>query len=190
MAVKKPSLCQTPRLCLIIVKRFLAGFPAGPQCKEMNRPKRETKQDLLERIGLLTEALQRERADAANGRRRAALDREQAAAAAKTVVITDLLPLLDNLERAFDSVPEQLETDNWVKGVLYIRQQLQAYLQALELQPVPTVGLEFDPATMEAVETVTDKSRASGHVATEVAKGYLYQGQVLRPAQVKVVNND
>ncbi|MYB40534.1 nucleotide exchange factor GrpE [Candidatus Saccharibacteria bacterium] len=156
----------------------------------MNKPKRETKQELLERIGLLTEALQRERADAENGRRRAALDREQASAAARTTVVTDLLPLLDNLERAFGSVPAQLEADNWVKGVLYIRQQLQTYLQALDLIPVPAAGQQFDPATMEAVETVTDKSQPSGLVAAEIVKGYLYQGQILRPAQVKVVKND
>ena len=98
--------------------------------------------------------------------------------------------MLDNLERAFDSAPEQLEADNWVKGVLYIRQQLQAYFQDLDLRPVPAAGLEFDPATMEAVETVVDKSRPSGLVAAEVAKGYLYRGQILRPAQVKVIKND
>ena len=144
----------------------------------------------MDRIGLLTEALQRERADAENGRRRAALDREQAASTAKTAVIADLLPLLDNLDRAFGSVPAQLETDNWVKGVLYIRQQLQTILQALDLHPVPTAGQQFDPATMEAVETVSDKSQPSGVVAAEVVKGYLYQGQILRPAQVKVVKND
>ncbi|MXW07625.1 MAG: nucleotide exchange factor GrpE, partial [Gammaproteobacteria bacterium] len=56
--------------------------------------------------------------------------------------------------------------------------------------PVPAAGQQVDPATMEAVETVTDKAQPSGLVAAEIVKGYLYQGQILRPAQVKVVKND
>ena len=138
----------------------------------------------------MTAALQRSAADLENNRRRTAIDRDQAASGARTEVVVSLLPLLDNLERAFESAPAELAEDNWVRGVLGIRQQLRQYLDDLQLQSILPVGAEFDPATMEAVETVIDSSKKSGTVAAEVVKGYLYRGQVLRPAQVKVIQGE
>ena len=152
--------------------------------------KKETKKDLLEKISKLTAALQLERADAENSRKRFRMERLRLIDFTQAEAVTNLLPLLDNLERAFVAVPDNLRTDNWVKGVLYIEQQLQHYLKDLNLQPIATVGRQFDPLHMEAVATVVDKSQKSGTVLTEVLKGYTYKDQVLRPAQVKVVQND
>ena len=148
-----------------------------------------TKKELLARIEQLTAALQQERADAVNLRQRLAQERLQLTETVRTVVIGDLLPLLDNLQRAFSAVPDDLRAQNWVKGVLYIDQQLAAYLKDLELKPIQVVGKEFDPDIMEAVATVKDSKRPDGLVLEEVLKGYYYKDEILRPAQVKVVGN-
>lgn len=155
-----------------------------------NQKGRMTKQDLLDRADQLLDALQRSRAELENTRRRFQLEKTQSAEAAQVAMIGDLLPLLDNLERAFGVVPEELRSNNWVKGVLQIRQQLEKYVVALELQPISAAGKEFDPTQMEAVGVVADKSKQSGAIAAEVLRGYIWRGQVLRPAQVKVVKND
>ncbi len=156
----------------------------------MANSKKETKKDLLEKMEQLMAALKQERADAENNRRRFQTERSQLVDAAQTSIVTDLLPLLDNLERAFESAPKELQANNWVKGVLYIQQQLQSYMEALELRPIAVIGRKFDPETMEAVETVADKSKKSGIILTEVLKGYIHKNYVIRPAQVKVVKND
>lgn len=151
---------------------------------------RETKKDLLEKIEQLTSALQRERADAANHQRQFQLKQLKLADSISLDVISRMLPLLDNLERAFGAAPAELQDNNWVKGVLYIESQLKDHFKVLDLTVIETLGQAFDPQTMEAVETIEDQSQASGTVASEVLKGYFYKDQVLRPAQVKVVKND
>ena len=137
----------------------------------------------------LTAALKQERADSANLRRRLQQESLQLGETSRISVLNDLLPLLDNLQRAFKSPPAELRSHNWVKGVLYIDQQLAVLLQDLGLKPIETVGAEFNPKTMEAVETIEDAEQAEGLVLEEVLKGYCYRDQVLRPAQVKVVRN-
>ena len=156
----------------------------------MASAKKETKKDLLEKIEQLVLALKQERADAENNRRRFQVEKSQLVETAQTSIVTDLLPLLDNLERAFESAPKELQANNWVKGVLYIQQQLQSYIEALELRPIAVIGQAFNPETMEAVETVADKSKKSGVVLAEILRGYIHKNHVIRPAQVKVVKND
>ena len=150
---------------------------------------RATKRELLAKIEQLTAALQRERADADNLRQRSAREGPRLAETARKTVLGELLPLLDNLQRAFASVPDDLRSQNWVKGVLFIDQQLAAYLKDLDLRPIEAAGQEFDPDVMEAVATVRDAKRPDGLVLEEVLRGYYYKDQVLRPAQVKVVGN-
>ena len=154
-----------------------------------NISSKATKKELLARVEQLSAALQQERADAVNIRQRLAQERLQLAETARTVVIGDLLPLLDNLQRAFSAVPDDLRAQNWVKGVLYIDQQLAAYLKDLDLKPIQAAGKDFDPDIMEAVATVKDPKHPNGWVLAEVLKGYYYKDEVLRPAQVKVVDN-
>ena len=154
-----------------------------------NLPSRTTKKELLARVEQLTAALQRERADAANVRQRSAQERLQLAETTRKTLLADLLPLLDNLQRAFAAVPDGLRSENWVKGVLYIDQQLATYLKDLDLRLIETAGKEFDHDLMEAVATVKDPKRPKGSVAEEILRGYYYGDEVLRPAQVKVVSD-
>ena len=149
-----------------------------------------TKKDLLAALDSLGEALKHERADAANIRRRLQQDGQQQAEAARMALLSGLLPLLDNLQRAFGAAPAELREDSWVRGVLQIDQQLVSYLKDLDLKPIATLGQAFDPVLMEAVAIVADAKRTDGLVIEEVLRGYLYKDQVLRPAQVRVVRNE
>ena len=148
--------------------------------------KRQTKAQLIDRVDQLSQALKRERADALNSKQRFTKDQARVRYQTQIDTLTNLLPLIDNLERAFKAVPADIKDNNWVKGVIQIRQQLNKRLQDLKISPIEVVGKTFDPEYMEALATVEDKSKPSQTVIEEIVKGYLYDGQILRIAQVKV----
>lgn len=125
-------------------------------------------------------------ADFDNFRRRTreneAAVRERAAAA----LITELLPVLDNLQLALDKAEDATE-DSFGAGVVLIQQQLQAVLSNHGLQPLETAGQPFDPNTMEAVAQMDGQGRVEpGHVLEQLRRGYTLHGKVLRVAQVVV----
>lgn len=146
-----------------------------------------TKPELAAQVASLTASLQRERADADNLRRRAELDQLQATAQAQQAAVAKLLPILDNLERAFSQPPQKLKTDNWVKGVLGLQKQFQGMTARLGLERIETIGLAFDADCMEAV-VVDDKGGKKEQVVEELQSGWRLHGQLLRVALVKVQN--
>jgi len=107
--------------------------------------------ELETQVAELTNALQRERADAINQRRR--FD-EQLAGVRVTVkanVVAELLPVIDNFERALKHVPADLENNDYVKGVRGVVKQFEKTLEAMGVERIATVGQPFDPHVHEAV---------------------------------------
>ncbi len=100
------------------------------------------------------------------------------------IMLLPLLGIMDGFEKAFSEVPENLKNDPWVNGVLGIRKQFEDYLTAQRVEPLKSEGENFDPIKHEAVESV--EGGESETVAEELQKGYLVNGEVLRPAKVKV----
>lgn len=147
---------------------------------------RPTKKELEAQVDQLRAALQRERADAENVRRQGELGRERDRQAVRRQTISKLLPVIDSLQLAFAQPPDNLEADPWVKGVLGIGRQLEAMLAEQGLSPVKTAGQPFDPVSMEAVEAVPTADRPEQTVIAEVSRGYWLDGELLRPAQVRV----
>jgi molecular chaperone GrpE len=96
--------------------------------------KKPTLAELEQKIAELTEALQRERADAINVRRRAEEERVKLAAFFKAKVLRDLLPALDNLERALKHAPKELADNDYVKGVKNVAIQFEQNLQSLGVE--------------------------------------------------------
>ena len=100
------------------------------------------------------------------------------------IFIMPLLNIMDSFDKAFDSISENLKNDAWIAGVGGIKKQLDDYLKAQKVEAMAAVGEAFDPLKHEAVESVeggdTDK------IAEEVQKGYLLDGEVFRPAKVKI----
>ncbi len=129
----------------------------------------------------LNEALLRERADADNVRKRAENDRAGLANFFKGSVVKELLPAIDNLERAV----QQADDSEFAKGVSGVHKQFLQILDKVGVSRVKTVGEHFDPNTMEAV-TMEEGEGEHEIVSEELQSGYMLGGELLRPAMVRV----
>jgi molecular chaperone GrpE len=147
--------------------------------------KKPTIAELEQQLAELTEALQRERADAVNIRRR--YDEQMAAVKdmVKTSVIAELLPVIDNFERSLKHVPKDLEGNDFVKGVQGVVKQFEQTLETMGVQRIKTVGEVFDPALHEAVGMEEGDGEVEV-VCEELQPGYVVGDQVIRHAMVKV----
>ena len=130
------------------------------------------------------ELSQRTRAELENFRKRAAREAAQAGERAKANLIRELLPVLDNLERAIASAGEGEQ--HLADGVKMVHAQLVAALEREGIQAFDPAGDAFDPEWHEALSTREEEGAESGVVLDVVEKGYKLNGTVLRPARVVV----
>lgn len=160
------------------------------QKKSQKSAKSSQHKELEQKIDELTEALQRERADAVNVRRRAEEDRIKMAGYYKAQVVKELLTALDNFDRAMNSVPVSDDTtkamEDWLKGLNGIHKQLGQALDSLGVRKIKTVGEEFDPKYHEAVQMDSESEGSREVVVEELMSGYTIDDEVLRHAMVKV----
>lgn len=142
-------------------------------------------EDLQQQIAELTDALQRERADVMNIRRR---HEEQMAGLRTTLkahVITDLLPVIDNFERALKHVPADLADNDYIKGVAAVVKQFEKTLADMGVERIATVGQPFDPRYHEAV-SMEEGEGGEEIVTEELQSGYKVGDEVIRHAMVRV----
>jgi molecular chaperone GrpE len=130
------------------------------------------------------DALQRLKAEFENYRKRTARDREAIALGATRDVIRDLLPVMDNLERAVAALGDQGE--GIVAGLEMVRGQLAALLQGHGVEEIPAHGEAFDPTVHEAIASVPSADHDDGSVIEVVEKGYRHAEHVLRPTRVVI----
>lgn len=128
----------------------------------------------------------RAQADLENFRRRTRKEREEQAKYASLPLIEQLLPVLDNLERALAASAEAKDVENFAKGVDMVFRQVMEILQKEGLEPIESVGTAFDPNYHQAVMMVDSDEYESGMVVEEIQKGYKLKDRVIRPAMVKV----
>jgi molecular chaperone GrpE len=128
---------------------------------------------------------QRTQADFVNYRRRVEQERADFIKAAEAGLISDLLPVLDDLERAIGSLPAEMRDLTWVQGILLIERKLAALLEQHGLQTIEALGKEFDPSEHEAVLRDGEPGEATT-VTAELQRGYRLNDRVLRPTLVKV----
>lgn len=142
-----------------------------------------------EKERLLAEAEDRYKrlyADFDNFRRRTRQEKEELSNVVAQNLILELLPVLDNFERALNSLSEE-EAAGVGSGVSMIYRQLFGSLEKAGLSVVEAAGKEFDPQYHEAVLRVEDAEQAEGTIVEELQKGYSVKGKVIRPSMVKVV---
>lgn len=147
--------------------------------------KKPTLKELEQKLAELTEALQRERADSDNIRRR---HEEQIAGLKNLVkanVVRELLPVIDNFERALKHVPKEFDGNDYVKGVQGVVKQFEATLTAMGVERIKTVGQIFDPVMHEAV-AMDDSDGTVEIVSEELQAGYRLGDEIIRHAMVKV----
>lgn len=141
--------------------------------------------DSKKQIDELTAALQRERADAVNIRRRHEQDIANLRNHVKAGVIEELLPALDNLERALKHIPADLEGNDYVKGVQSVVKQFEATLASIGVERIKTVGEHFNPELHEAV-SMEEGSGDAEIITEELQSGYKLGENVIRHAMVRV----
>src|SRR5665647_90141 len=117
------------------------------QFKMTDKKKQLPKQDNAwqKQIAELTEALQRERADAVNIRRQNENQMANLRNMVKMTVVSDLLPVIDNFERALKHVPKELEGNGYIKGVQGVVKQFEKTLEDMGVERIKTTGEHFDP---------------------------------------------
>jgi molecular chaperone GrpE len=132
----------------------------------------------------LLDQLKRSVAEFANYRRRVDQERFQIREIASRDILGQVLPVLDDLQRALASVPEQDEEQPWVQGVRNIERKLAGLVERSGVTPVEALGQPFDPAVHEAVATEPGSTQ---NIVVEVYQnGYKLGQSLLRPAMVKV----
>lgn len=126
-------------------------------------------------------------ADFENFRRRTSKEKDELAAVVTQGVMKDMLPLLDNFERAMAAETTDMET--FQKGVEMIFTQFQEVLKKNGLEHIETEGKKFDPNFHQAVMRVQNDELEDDDIAQELQKGYMVKGRVIRPSMVQVVAN-
>ena len=130
---------------------------------------------------------QRAQADYTNYKRRTEQEKEEISQFANSILILNLLPVLDDWELALASIPEDQADLGWVEGIRLIERKLGAILEAQGLSPIKALGEPFDPTLHEAIRQ--DKGKA-GIVIEELQKGYKLYDRVIRPTMVVVGNGE
>jgi molecular chaperone GrpE len=128
----------------------------------------------------------RAQADFDNFRRRSRLDQEAAQKYRAQSLVSEILPALDNFERALQIEADNEQTKSLLQGMNMVYNQLVQALQNEGVETINAVGEQFDPHLHQAVMQVEDENYDSNTVVEELQKGYKLKDRVIRPAMVKV----
>ena len=129
---------------------------------------------------------QRTAADFANYRRRTEQERDAMLGLANEALLSKVLSVADDFDRAIAAVPAERQGDGWVEGIAAIDRKLRLVLDSEGLSPIEAVGRPFDPHEHEAVVQEERPDVAEGTVTAELQRGYRLRDRVLRPAMVAV----
>jgi molecular chaperone GrpE len=139
-----------------------------------------------ERADPCLQQLQRERADFVNYKRRVDRERIEERERARQELLRQLLPAIDDLDRALDHLPAELSRHPWVQGVSLARARFLEGLRQIGVERIGSEGERFDPAVHEAVVYQEEQTASEQHVKSVLRPGYKLGPQLLRPAQVVV----
>src|SRR5436309_14858125 len=160
----------------------LEGAPSAEAAQAPRSEVAELRRQLDEKHDRLLRAL----ADAENTRRRAQRERDEFAKYATESLLRDLIPVLDNLDRALDAARAAGTAANLVEGVELIQRELLKVLERAGVTRYSAVGQTFDPTRHEAIARVVSTEAAPNTVVSELLPGYLLHDRVLRAALVAV----
>jgi molecular chaperone GrpE len=159
--------------------------------------------ELAERIGQLERELEdarrsdaehrnnwhRSAADFANYKRRTDEERTTLTQFSNAILIGKLLSVLDDFDRALESVPAEEAGDPWVEGVQLVERKLRNVLESEGVTPIEAVGEQFDPNLHEAVVHEDTAEHPDNQVIDELQRGYRLHDRLIRPSLVRVANN-
>jgi molecular chaperone GrpE len=131
---------------------------------------------------------QRSAADFANFKRRTDEERASVGQFSTAVLIGKLLTVLDDFDRALESVPPDAH-DAWIEGVKLVERKLRSVLESEGVSPIEAVGQPFDPNLHDAVVHEPTADHPDNQVIGELQRGYRLHDRVIRPSLVRVANN-
>lgn len=126
---------------------------------------------------------QRSEADLTNFRKRTEQERGEVTQFANMAFVMNLLPIVDDLERAFDTLPDSLTDLTWIDGIRLIFRKIWVIMEAQGVSEVKSIGEQFDPSVHEAV---SQGEGPEGEIIQQLQKGYKMRDRLLRPALVVV----
>jgi molecular chaperone GrpE len=126
---------------------------------------------------------QRAQADFINYKRRTEQERQEFNSFANANLVRAILPVLDDLERAIDAIPEEFAGHDWVEGVRLVERKFKTILEGQGVKPILALGMQFDPHYHEALR---QEKGEEGIIIGELQKGYTLNDKLLRPARVVV----
>jgi len=159
--------------------RAAPSMDAAPSTEELEGKLAESQAKVQEYL----DALQRERADFTNYRRRVELENSQLSRLISGTTIKKFLAAIDDLERALANRPAD---DIWANGIELVYRKFQTILEAEGVSPIQAVGQPFDPNLHEAIMQEPSEVYPSGIVTAVLQQGYMHGDRVLRHALVKV----
>ena len=159
---------------------------AAPPAAEANGITQEAFDELQARASANLDGWQRARAEFANYKKRVEGQLRDSYQNAAADVLTGVLPILDDFDRAIANIPADLAENNWVAGTSMIQRKLVKLLDDYGVTPVDPTGQPFDPTRDEAVGVDDDTEHPSGTVTVTLARGYKVGERTLRPAMVRV----
>jgi molecular chaperone GrpE len=163
----------------------------GPSRNELIAKIEELRDDLEQARAEADENLrswQRSTADFSNYRRRVDEEREGTAAFANAILISKLLSVVDDFDRALATVPPDVH-EGWLDGIRLVERKLTSTLEAEGVTPIEALGQPFDPNLHEAVVHEETTAHPDNQVIGELQRGYRLHDRVLRPSLVRVANN-
>lgn len=162
---------------------------SGPQAEEMVTIAKEELEELKKQATVdseYREKMLRTMAEMENLRKRLDRDRKDYITYANREMVGDILPVLDNFDRALKSMEETRNSASYLQGVKMIYNQLEDILKKEGLEEIKALGEPFNPHLHEAVQTEETDSCPEDTVLDVILNGYLFRGNMLRPAAVKV----
>lgn len=148
--------------------------------------KNKKQEELEQQVGELTQDLQRTRADFENFRKRTETEKSMARAHGRVTAIEQLLPVIDNIERAIGHMPKELDGHVWAEGVKGLVKHLEKSMAQLGISRIEAKkGTPFNPEFHEAVQ-LDETDGEHEVIAEELQAGYLLGDDVIRHSMVKV----
>ena len=141
-----------------------------------------------ETIAMMHEQLQRQMAEFDNFRKRTEKEKSEMFAMGATDILKKLLPIVDNFERGFNTIPEGEEKTQFAIGMDMVYKQMVKMLEDCNVTPIEALGKEFNPEFHNAVSHVEKDDVGENIIVEEYEKGYMYGDTVLRHSMVIVAN--
>jgi molecular chaperone GrpE len=165
---------------------LIAETPAAPTVTELQEQLARTQAEASDYLG----NWRRTAAELSNARKRMLREQAEFAATAAARVLEKLLPIIEDVERAFEVLPPEQTNSEWVNGFRLIQRKLQALLESEGVTPILAEGQMFDPALHHAVTHEECEGYGDGQIIAEAARGYILGNKVLRPSMVRVAKRN